>query len=188
MTSEKRPKGPRITIVPCSRAQANAFVGRFHRHHKPVVSGFFSLAAVDETGLVRGVAMVGRPMARPLCDGWSAEVNRLATDGCPNACSALYGASWRVCRQMGYRRLFTYILDIEPGTSLRATGWKLDGHVDGRSWDTPARRRTEESHPLNDKQRWVIEAKDEPLVTEVRWPEEMAEEQDDGPSILEYFT
>lgn len=178
-------KGPRLTIVPCSRAQANTFVARFHRHHQPVVSGFFSLAVVDERGVVRGVSMVGRPIARPLCDGWTAEVNRLATDGCTNACSALYGASWRVCRQMGYRRLFTYILDEETGVSLRASGWRLDGTVEGRSWDTPARRRLNEQHPLNDKQRWVVEAKDEQVVVEVRWPDR--EVSVGGPGVLEIF-
>lgn len=108
-------KGPRLTIVPCSRAQAQAYVNELHRHHRASVTGVFQLAVVDESGLVRGVAMVGRPVARPLCDGLTLEVNRVATDGCPNACSALYGAAWRAAKSLGYRRMVTYTLPSEGG-------------------------------------------------------------------------
>jgi hypothetical protein len=113
----------RLTIVPCDLARANAFVRRFHRHHQPMPTHKFSLAVHDESGLVRGVAIVMRPAARLLDNGYTAEVARLATDGCPNACSALYGAAWRAARAMGYRRMTTYILDSETGVSLR--GWRV---------------------------------------------------------------
>jgi hypothetical protein len=38
--------------------------------------------------------MVGRPVARMVDDGWTLEVNRVATDGTKNACSILYAAAW----------------------------------------------------------------------------------------------
>lgn len=51
---------------------------------------------------------------------------------------------------MGYRRLITYILTTEPGTTLRAVGWKVVGNVKGRTWDTPGRPRTDKA-PITDK-------------------------------------
>lgn len=149
---------PRLRIVPCDLERANAFVSRWHRHHGPVVGYRFALAVTDETGTVRGVAIISRPIAAGLDDGWTAEVTRLATDGCENACSALYGASWRTARAMGYVRMVTYILDAEPGTSLKASGWRFGKPVRGHSWGHPSRPRTD-GHPLDDKQRWEIGAK-----------------------------
>jgi hypothetical protein len=176
---------PRLTIIPCTRKQANDFVSLLHRHHKPVVSGKFALAVVDEQGQVRGVAMVGNPIARPLNDGVTVEVNRVATDGCPNACSALYGAAWRIARAMGYRRMLTYILEHEPGTSLRASGWLLDGEVEGRSWSSKSRPRAIESHPTCGKQRWVVEVQKEAVFQgSPRWPAELVDERN---PILEMF-
>src|ERR671924_18544 len=98
----------RLFIIPCNLATANAFVRCFHRHNRPVVGSKVNLGVVDEQGLLRGVAIVGRPVARMLDDGWTLEVTRLATDGCPNACSALYGAAVRTAKALGYSRLLTY--------------------------------------------------------------------------------
>lgn len=174
----------KLTVVPCTRKQANEFVGAMHRHHKPVVSGKFSLAVVDEEGLVRGVAMIGNPVARSLMDGWTVEVNRVATDGCPNACSALYGASWRTARAMGYRRLYTYTLASEPGVSLRGAGWKQDGIVNGRSWHTPSRPRGIEDHPTEDKIRWVVQDQGVKWCGAVQWP---ASSEDEGSQLFDLF-
>ena len=60
-----------------------------------------------------GVAICGRPVARRLDDGYTLEVNRLCTDGTPNACSILYAAAYRAARAMGYNKVITYILDTE---------------------------------------------------------------------------
>lgn len=146
-------KPDRLTIAPCTQLEAKAFVKRVHRHHKPPLGCKFSLAVADEAGAVRGVAMVGRPVARMLDDGWTVEVLRVATDGCPNACSALYGASWRAAKALGYRRLITYTLDTEPGTSLVAAGWKLIGQAGGGSWSRVSRPRID-THPTQGKLRW----------------------------------
>ena len=68
------------------------------------------------------------------------EVTRLATDGTRNACSFLYGAAARACFALGYRRIGTYVLKSEPGTSLKAAGWKLIGERGGgKSWNTAQR-------------------------------------------------
>lgn len=132
----------RLVIAPCSNEAAKAYVDSFHRHHGSSVQARFSIVVLDETGMVRGVAMVGRPVARLLDNGWTLEVNRLATDGCENACSALYGAARRISKEMGYRKLITYIREDEPGTSLRASGWQFEEVIRARSWnicpDAPA--------------------------------------------------
>lgn len=130
-----------VKLEPTTIKAANAFVAAHHRHHKPVHGARFALRVVDDDGAVRGVVIVGRPVSRVLDDGLTAEVVRLATDGAPNACSMLYGASWRAWRAMGGRRMVTYILDSEPGTSLRAAGWRDEGSAGGGEWSCPSRPR-----------------------------------------------
>lgn len=118
---------PRLRIVPLGLREANAFVAEHHRHSGIVRGCKFCLGVADETNELRGVAIIGRPVSRHRDDGLTAEVSRLATDGCENACSALYAAAWRACRAMGYVRLGTYTLVAESGSSLRAAGWQLVG-------------------------------------------------------------
>lgn len=143
----------KLTVVPCELTDAKFFIAQFHRHHEPPLGHKFTLAVAGEDGCVHGVATVGRPVARGNQDGWTLEVTRVCTDGTPNAPSMLYGAAWRAARALGYRRLITYILTTEPGTSLRAAGWKIVGQVKGRSWDCPSRPRVDR-HPLQDKLCW----------------------------------
>lgn len=141
-----------LVLCPLTLAEANAFVARVHRHHGPTVGGKFAIG-VAVAGEVVGVAIVGRPVARHLDDGWTVEVNRVATDGTDNACSMLYGAAWRAAKAMGYRRAVTYTLDSEEGGSLRGAGWKVVAEVNGRSWDCQSRPRVDK-HPTQGKVRW----------------------------------
>ena len=134
----------RLTVTPMDLSEANAFVEAHHRHNDPVPGAKYALAVSDETGAVRGVAIVGIPKARMLCDGWTLEVNRTCTDGADNANSMLYGAAWRAAKAMGYRRLVTYTQQAESGASLRAAGWVKTRDLKPRkSWaesSTGARR------------------------------------------------
>ena len=143
----------RLRIVPSQLDEAQAFVKRHHRHHGAVAGHKFSLAVADEADVVRGVAIVGRPSARMLDDGMSLEVLRVATDGCPNACSALYGACRRAAFALGYTRLLTYTLIDESGASLSGAGWKCIGEAGGGSWSRRERPRVDK-HPLQQKIRW----------------------------------
>lgn len=129
-----------LRIVPISLEEANAFVEKHHRHHKPAIGHKFSVAAA-EGDTIRGIAIVGRPVARGNDDGWTLEVNRCCTDGVKNGCSMLYGAAWRAAKALGYRRLITYTLPAEGGASLRAAGWRLIGERGGGNWNTPSRPR-----------------------------------------------
>lgn len=130
-------------------ADANAFVSRHHRHHLPVIGHVFSIGVSFDERIV-GVAIVGRPVARMRDNGVTAEVTRLCTDGTKNACSFLYGACTRAAFALGFKRIGTYILASESGTSLRASGWRKIAEVKGRSWSTPSRLRVDR-HPLEDK-------------------------------------
>lgn len=138
-----------MRIVPIFQDEAFAFIEQKHRHHKKPVGSVFQIAIADGSKIV-GVAVVGRPNGRFLQDGYTLEVTRLCTDGTPNACSMLYAACWRVTREMGYLKLITYILNSEPGTSLKACGWKLIGERGGGSWSVPSRPRVDK-HPLQKK-------------------------------------
>ena len=165
----------RLVIVPCDLGEANAFVSQYHRHHKPVPGHKFSIAVVAEERVV-GVAIVGRPVARHVDDGWTLEVNRVATDGTPNACSALYGAMRRATFALGYRKLVTYTLASESGSSLRGAGWRLIGYAstrEGQGWNRQSRPRVDK-HPLQRKLRWetIIRAPRPHLARPDLWSED----------------
>lgn len=145
-----------LCVVPIDFMEANLFVERHHRHSVPVVGHKFSVAAADGERIV-GVGIVGRPVARGLQDGWTLEVLRVCTDGTPNACSILYATCWRAARAMGYRRLITYTLKTEPGSSLKAAGWSVVGEVSRRSWNTPSRPRVDRDE-RQERFRWEMAA------------------------------
>lgn len=153
MISPSQPEAKVLYVVPLTLAQANDMVSRWHRHHVKVISHRFSLGLVDDEGASRGAAIVGRPVARGVDPYLVAEVTRLVTDGSKNACSMLYGAAARCAQAMGFERIQTYILQSEPGTSLKASGWTLDKLVSGGSWSTPSRLR-DDKHPTEPKSRW----------------------------------
>lgn len=125
-----------VTVVPLTLPRANEFVTAHHRHHAALPGGFawWAVGAVSAGKLV-GVALAGRPTNRNNDDGQTVEVQRVATDGTPNACSALYGACQRAAKAIGAARIITYTLDSETGASLRGVGW--DREAEGiTSWWT----------------------------------------------------
>jgi hypothetical protein len=149
-----------LRIVPTDLKTANEFVGRLHRHSRPVVGHKFSVGVEDETGKLRGVAIVGRPVARRLDDGTAAEITRLCTDGAKNACSMLYGAARKAARALGHDPIFTYTLPEEGGSSLRAAGFRIDKEYAGGSAAMWHSREGRSAQPVgNDlvggKLRWV---------------------------------
>lgn len=144
-----------MKIVPITQKKAKEFINLHHRHHKAPVGDIFRMGLEIENNLV-GVIMVGRPVARCYDDGFTLEVNRLCVlDGHKNACSMLYSAAARAGKALGYTRILTYTLCIEPGTSLKAVGWNKESSVKGRSWSTATRLREEKSlFQEYDKVRW----------------------------------
>lgn len=141
-----------LDLCPVTLREARAFVERVHRHHRKPQGGLFAVAA-ERNGDVVAVAIVGRPVARHLQDGYTAEVTRLASTGARNACSLLYAAAWRAARALGYRRLVTYTLAEENGASVRAAGWRCIGEAGGGRWSRVSRPRVD-LHPTQGKLRW----------------------------------
>lgn len=142
-----------MRIVPLTLKQANELVASMHRHHKPARGHRFSIGAEHE-GKIVGACIVGRPVAR-MCAAYStAEVTRLVTDGTKNACSALYGAAARICKEMGFEKIQTYILDSESGISLKAAGWQNMGEAGGGKWKHSDGKERRDDQPICAKQRW----------------------------------
>lgn len=83
------------------------------------------------------------------------EVNRLCTDGTPNACSILYAAAYRAARAMGYNKVITYILDTENGSSLKAAGYICEGRAGGLEWNGAKAPKQADQYPRQMKTRWV---------------------------------
>jgi hypothetical protein len=129
-----------MEITPITFEEANAFVAKFHRHHKPMQGCKFCVAVSNEDKVV-GVAIVGRPVARLLDNGWTLEVNRCCTDGTRNACSMLYSSAWKAAKALGYKRLITYTLPEEGGASLKASNWICLGLRGGGNWNVKSRPR-----------------------------------------------
>ena len=57
-----------LVLTPITLREANAFVEQHHRHHGPS-RGCIACVGVAEDGAVRGVAIIGRPVARAVADG-----------------------------------------------------------------------------------------------------------------------
>jgi len=112
---------------------------------------------VTAGGELVGVATVGRPIARHLDDGYTAEVTRTCTRGVRNANSMLYAAAWRTARSMGYQRLVTYTQHGESGASLRAAGYLPVADVPASpGWNRPSRPRTSTTAEQVTRTRWEI--------------------------------
>lgn len=161
-----------MTIVPCTLAEANAFVKQHHRHHAPIPGGFswWCCAAVKESQ-VAGVAIAGRPTNRNNDDGQTIEVLRVATDGTFNAPSMLLGACAKAARSIGARRIITYTLSEETGASLRGAGWQAEKE-NITSWWTHKGKRTpavDREHMSKHKTRW---ARNFRLKQPINWPPE----------------
>lgn len=104
---------------------------------------------------MKGVAVCGRPVSRYLDDGRTLEINRLCTDGTKNACSMLYGGCCRVAKAMGYKKVITYILETEDGTSLKASNFTCEGKAGGTHWT--GERNKGQDIPKLFKTRWTRE-------------------------------
>lgn len=144
-----------LQLQPITFDEACEFIKKHHRHHLPPVGWKFGVAVNDGEKVV-GVVTVGRPVSRHLDNGWTLEVTRCCVaEGNPNAASMLYASAWRATRALGYRRLITYILASETGTSIKAAGWRVVGEAGGGSWNVPSRPRVDKA-PTGKKTLWEM--------------------------------
>ena len=153
-----------LEIIPITIRAANEFVEMYHRHNKKVQGARFAVGCISNNELV-AVGIVGRPVARKLDNGLTAEITRLCAkpEAPKNACSFLYGRCWRIWQQMGGTRMITYTFRKEAGGSIRATGWRMIGATRGfgdhlKGWQTRANREKQEN-VKEPKFRWEIAKK-----------------------------
>jgi hypothetical protein len=66
---------------------------------------------------------------------------------------------------LGYERIQTFILDSEPGTSLRASGWEREAVSPGGQWNHP-----DEPYLFDGPNRRT----DQPTCAKVRWARRLA--------------
>ena len=153
---------PRIVIRWVTQRTANAFVAQHHSHNDPVRGDLYRAGAYLGPQLV-GVGIVGRPVARMLDDGATAEVLRICTDGVPRRvvdrcgeqhtlpiCATLYGVLARVWACYG-TRLVTYTLAREESSALKGLGWRPVAELPGagdRGWSRVGRERGHERYTL----------------------------------------
>lgn len=142
-----------MRLVPIFQKPAFKFIKEHHRHHKQPRGSVFQIGLKDDDGKLIGVVVCGRPVSRKLQDGYTLEVIRLCVTESKNSCSMLYSAAARAARELGYKKIITYILQSETGVSLMATGWTNMGVKGGGSWDVPSRRR-KDKHPIEKKIRF----------------------------------
>ena len=150
-----------LELIPVTLKEADDYVENFHRHCGRTGGAKFAIGVTDGMGLV-GVAIVGRPICRHHDNGTTAEVRRICTkdDSPSNVCSMLYGAAWRAWRAMGGKKIITYTLQSESGTSVKAAGWKVVGEtrVNKNGWSNNVRKRNWQPVYGQTKFRWEMPA------------------------------
>lgn len=140
--------------------EACGFIARHHRHHVPPQGGIVALGLWEDEKLV-GIGILGRPLARAAQMNGDAELIRLCVlPDVAHAASALQARMKRVAQSLGFRRMLTYTLADEAGTSMRAAGMQRDIDLTrGGEWTTPTRKRLAAIHPTARKIRWWTELK-----------------------------
>jgi hypothetical protein len=125
-----------LHVVPITITAARAHVERHHSHHYAPVGGLLACAVADGER-VCCVAILSRPVARMLdARGGVAEVTRLASDGTRHAASMCLAAITRAALALGWRRVVSYTILGEAGTSYRASGWRVTAVCSGGTWHT----------------------------------------------------
>ena len=102
-----------------------------------------------------------RPKARMLDDEFTLELSRVCTDRTPHVASMLIAAAARAAFAMGAKRVISYVLETEAGTSYLAAGWRrveddagVPVRCGGGEWSRPSRRRAPMKSPTGIKHRW----------------------------------
>ncbi|HVQ43787.1 MAG TPA: XF1762 family protein [Candidatus Saccharimonadia bacterium] len=140
-----------MQLYPCTVKAACKIVKQWHRHLPDLQGGLFAVSCISD-GVIVGVGVAGNPSRV-----WQHEakivISRCATEGHENACSMIYGALARAAKALGYKEIWTYTLQDEPGTSLRASGFMDMGLTSGGEWSRPCRLRAA-AKIAEPKRRW----------------------------------
>lgn len=132
----------RISSRPITIREANNFILIHHRHHRPTSRncGKWAISVIDSiTKELVGVAICSNPVSATFMDGYTIEVTRLCVlENAPKGtASFLLSQCAKIWKTMGGRRILTYTLDYESGSSLRGAGWFQSGVVNPHNnWRT----------------------------------------------------
>lgn len=151
----EEPKPLKLEPVPITFREACDFINTYHRHHVAPQGHRFSVGLSDGKDLV-GVIIAGNPVARWNDDGLTLEITRCCVKSSiyKNGVSKLVSSVYQAAKSMGYKRVLTYILEEESGTSLKACGFQLDRLSEGGSWSSKSRKRVDKA-PTGPKKRWI---------------------------------
>ena len=143
-----------LKCIPLTLKEANAFVIEHHRHSKQCRGHRLSLGAVYKDELV-GAAIIGRAINRYLDNRFTAEIlrNCVLEKAPKGTCSFLYSRAMKVWQSQGGKKILTYTLETEPGSSLKAVNFNAaakTGFFKG-GWQNRSNRR--EYTPIR-KIRW----------------------------------
>lgn len=151
-------------LRPITIKEAAAFIKKHHRHHPPIKAWKIGVSVgiwqvnIDDTHEFKkkGVIVLSRPVGRYLDDKKTIEVTRCCTDGGKNLCSMLYGAAKRISKNLGYKRMITYTLKTENGSSLKASGFVKAYDTKGATWNRKNRPR-QDNHPSEPKTLYICD-------------------------------
>ena len=157
----------RLKTKPITIKDANLFVSKYHRHHRPTTrnSGKWAISVCDvETNEIVGVAIVGNPVSASFMDGLTLEITRLCViESAPlGTASFLISKCSKIWKLMGGEKIITYTLFHESGASLKGAGWVKVGEVKPHNnWNNKSKidgkqRDTLEIYKLK-KNRWAFE-------------------------------
>jgi hypothetical protein len=151
----------KLILIPLSLKEANEFVTKHHRHNKKCAGHKFSIGAMYKNKLV-GVAIVGRPVSRRLDDRFTLEINRnCVLDLAPKGtCSFLYSRAIKIWQTMGGKKIITYTLETESGSSLKAVNFFKEATIrtftKNIGWTTRKNRIWHEAQSIP-RVRWIKE-------------------------------
>lgn len=146
----------KLVAVPLTLTKAKEFCKTHHSHLKPPQGGLMAVGVGDSvTGELHCVAVIGRPVARAFNGRGIAEITRVASDGRRHASSKAIGLATRLALLQGYKRVVSYTLAVERGTSYRAAGWKPVAISRGGQWGRSGRERVR-AEQSGQKIRWEV--------------------------------
>ncbi len=144
------------TFIPLELKEANEFILKYHRHNKSVIGHRFSIGLLKD-GILIGVGIVGRPVARMLDKKGTLEILRVCIiEGNQNANSIMYSRIKKISLLLGYTKIITYTLQSESQSSLKAIKAQIIAETKPQSWNRINRPRNDQEIYFKPKYRWEL--------------------------------
>ncbi|MGV0830714.1 XF1762 family protein [Empedobacter brevis] len=117
-----------LQTKPITIKEANLFISKHHRHHRPTTKncGKWAISVINKLNeQIVGVAICANPVSATYMDGYTLEITRLCvSEEAPlGTASFLLSNCAKIWQTMGGKKIITYTLDYESGASLKGAGW-----------------------------------------------------------------